>query len=282
MHHPHRTVLTLILTLGLIATSMHVSDAQLVPYDDFSEPLIDPDRWHGNETPSRGANPNTEAARFIDAGQLILGLRSYGGTDRDTGRRSGNFGLAVTGSGRVTAMQAEVTIRNALVEDCPDNPVSTRARAQLIGYFFNDGSSSGPGDVTGDVLASIEKRVDSRTGPGFLALIVKCASPGCQTSDTLGFHVFSTPTALGQADTLRLEWDEAGEQFTFTVNPGGPDEEVQTLSYAGRVTNMAPSDFQLDRLRVRTQGANCLSGRRQVMIDTRYDDVQLNLEATMP
>lgn len=268
-----------LIALVMIATMTGVSYGQLVPYDDFSTDLIDPGKWHGNETPSSRNNPNTEALRLIEDGKLRMMARAYGGTDADTGRSGGNFGLAVRRSDLVTMMQAEVTVLSATVEDCPENSLSTRARAQLFGYFFNDGSG-GPGDSTGDVVAGFDKRVDSRSGNSFLAFVARCTTSGCGAADTIAFEIFDTPMLIGQADTMRLEWDAAGEQFMFTLNPASADEEVKTISYAGIVVNMGPSDFGLDRLRLRNQAANCVSGRRMSALEVLYDDVQLNIEAT--
>ncbi len=256
-----------------------VSQAQLVLYDDFSNPRIDPAKWQGHEGPGRGKGGNAEAFRRIQNGQLQIILLSYGGTDTDAGRRNGRFGLEATNPELVTAMQAEVTVMRAVAQDCVANASSSRARAQLIGFFFNDGSSSGAEDRTGDVSANIQSVRDSKTGDRIEANMGRCLDPRCESGDDLAFFLFNSIWVLGQADTLRLEWDAAGEQFIYTVNPGSPVEELVALSYAGLVANAGPPDLDLKRFRINNSGANCTLGRKLAFMQALFDNVELNPEA---
>ncbi len=266
--------LALVVAFGTISAFAEVSQAQLVPYDDFSNPRIDPAKWQGHESP-RDDNPNAEAFRRIQNGQLQITLLSYGGTDTDAGRRTGRFGLAVRNPDLVTAMQADVTVVRAAAQDCVASASSSRARGQLVGRFFNDGSSSGPGDHTGDVPVGIHKARDSKVGDRIEAFINRCLTPDCQSTEELAGLALNSTWVLGQADTLRLEWDEVGEQFIYTVNPGSPAEESVALSYEGLVANAGPPGFDLKRFRISNTGANCTSGRKLVFMQALFDNVQL-------
>lgn len=86
----------------------------------------------------------------------------------------------------VTAIQADVTVEDAVAEDCPFNPASTRARLQMFPPFFNNGASSGPGDASGDVRAGLQTVRDSQLGDVIEAFIYLCENPACDGSVLAG------------------------------------------------------------------------------------------------
>lgn len=254
--------------------------AQLVLYDDFSLKTINPDNWHGGESDSAASGPSTESSRGIKGGKLQLQLTSYGGTSSDTGLppNSGILRLLINDPGPVTAMQAKVTVKSALTEHCEANTTPTRVRAGIRGSFFNDGSSSGAGDQTGDIRAQFEKRRTSTTGGGFTdsirAFINRCSDADCDTSTTPASHTFTKVWAKNKPDTLKLEWDPANDRFLFTVNPGTAEEESQALSYTVSDADSPGSAFR--QLEVRNRAANCTAGRRAGSITALFDNVMIN------
>ena len=140
-------------------------------YDDFNGTRIDPGRWRGYEHTVAGSSRpvlvdyegyggwvlNTERRREIVDGELRLALTTWcnkwwDSDDVQPGR--GRLGLRVSDptladhAPRVLLMQATVTIvraetrRPALIQSFS----GSWATAGLYGVFFNDGSSTGPGD----------------------------------------------------------------------------------------------------------------------------------------
>ena len=254
--------------------------AQLVLYDDFSLKTINPDKWHGGEGSAGASGPDTESSRGIKGGKLQLQLTSYGGTSSDAGTPlfNGQQRLRINSPGPVTIMQASVAVKSALAEHCEANTTPTRVRAGIRGSFFNDGSSSGVGDATGDIRAPFEKRRTSTTGGGFTdtirAFILRCSDADCDTSTTLASHTFIKVWAKNKPDTLKLEWDAANDRFLFTVNPGTAGEESKALSYT--VTDTDPPGFAYRQLEVRIGAANCTPERRAGSITALFNDVMIN------
>ena len=265
-----------VVAAGAIVVLGGVGHAQLKLYDDFNAPGIDPDKWIGTESFAAPLNPNTEAARLIRGGALRVKLTTYGNTDSNRGYPIGRFGLALPNPGAVTAMAAKVTVRQADTEDCANNLAPSRARAHLIGIFFNDGSSTGPEDRTGDIGAAIQKHRD-RDGNHIVAYIFPCPDAACHVAPNLATYVFNTTWTPGRPDTLSIQWDAAGNQFLFGVNAGTPQEETVALPYAQ--SDSLPAAFGFKEMRVHNTPAHCTAGRRKVSIDATFDDVRLNPEA---
>ena len=68
------------------------------------------------------------------------------------------------GTGFITGIKAQVTILAAKAQGCSTNPESspgTRARATSSGNYFNDGSSTGPSDGTGDIGGFLQLQRDN-------------------------------------------------------------------------------------------------------------------------
>lgn len=265
------------IVLGLLVslTGASVSSGEdLVLYDNFDGLAhISPDKWFGSET--RRPNAILEASRFVTDGKLRLIAAGYGGTGSNHGRQTGHFGLGVKTSRPITALQAEVTITNRMAQSCPENPLSTQSRAQLLGFFFNDGTRHHPEDLTGDIVAVLEKVADSKDGHFTRAVVLRCTSRSCGTGDTIKALLFKRSWLLNQPDVLRIEWDPPKSQFIFSLNPGTEAEETRHIGY-GKVTHPSePPKFQRQRIRVRNHGANCTSGRRGVLMNVSVDDVYL-------
>jgi hypothetical protein len=159
--------MSLVVTAFLMAflpTMSFTWGGEFVLYDHFETPRIEPDKWFGSET--RRPHRVLEASRFVKEGKLYLIAVGYGDTGSNAGRQTGSFGLGLKPSGSLTGLQAELTVTNVMAQTCAANAESTQARAQLVGFFFNDGSGSQrqKGDLTGDVVAVLEKVADSRDG----------------------------------------------------------------------------------------------------------------------
>ena len=126
----------------------------------------------------------------------------------------------------IVGMQAVVTMVQATTQQCPDNDDPNNqptVRAEIRGSFFNDGGSTGPADLTGDVIARIEKRFAPFGLPStpmrIRLQLVRCADAACNTSTALpGSPVqFAAPTTLGQAHVLRLLWDKGNNQVIGSI-----------------------------------------------------------------
>jgi hypothetical protein len=268
------------LTWGVLTAMAASGHAQLVLYDNFQAPRIDPDKWRGQETFAAGDNPNAEALRRIQNAQLRLSLTTYGETFADTGLQTGRFGLKVTHPAVVTALQAQVTVQSAVVQTCAENPAAPRARAQMTGFFFNDGTSLRLGDATGDISAGIQKVRDRALGNRIEAFVSRCADFDCFSNPNVAGVTFTTTWRVGTPTTLEIIWQPAQDRFRFRVLTNTGAQEVQTLSYAGLVRdNEVPQALDFKRIVVTNSAENCSAGPTRAAMTILVDNVRVNAEA---
>src|SRR5206468_6096925 len=103
---------------------------------------------------------------------------------------------------------------------------SSRAEAFIHAALFNDGSSGGAGDQTGDVTAEIRKRSDSTNGSSIVARLATCLNSDC-SNEARELRTFTATWTPGQAHKLRIEWVKPNKQVVFTVGA-----EPITIGYA--------------------------------------------------
>jgi hypothetical protein len=260
----------------MVAGVRLTSGAELVLHDNFdTSDRIRPEKWYGSAT----HRPNTilEAARFVADGTLHLSAVGYGDMESNTGRHTGSFGLGVKTSHALTTLQAELTVTHAIAEPCAENAESTQGRAQLVGFFFNDGSRRRKGDLTGDVVAVMEKVVDSKDGKFIRALVLRCTSWSCHTGQTIKALLFQRTWMLSEPHVLRIAWEPLQFQFVFTVNPGAEAEETRRIAYDKALRPRKLSTLQRQRIRVRHHGANCQAERRGVLMHVAVDNVYVRV-----
>ena len=272
MRKPVTIALLLIVPLFLLG-SAGVSQA-LTLYDDFNAKPINSAKWSGSEGNFGLLAPNGETARKIASGQLRIDITTWGRTDSDTGN-NGLQGskLAVTNPTAITTFQVDVTVKSAKVVACAANPTFSRARALITGAFFNDGTSSGPGDRTGDIAANFQLHRDSINGDQIQANIIRCTNASC-SSTTQVTVVFTSIWVKGVARTLNMQWDKPNKQFIFTLNPGGIQEQ-HILTYTVSDTNPAVAPFI--HLASQNSAASCQSGpRTSAIMKALFDNVMVN------
>jgi hypothetical protein len=266
------TVALLLIVPFLLLGFFGVSRA-LTLYDDFNVKPIDPAKWSGSEGSAGPAAPNTETARKIAKQQLSISLTTWGRTDSNTGNGgSESTRLGVTNPVPVTTIQADVTVKSTKVVGCAANTTSTRARAQVLGGFFNDGTSPGPGDRTGDILAGIQSVRDSLLGDRIEAFITRCTNANCTTFTNPASVTFIASWVQGVADTMSVEWDKPNKRFNYTLN----GSEQHGLTYTFTDTNGPVVDFK--QVAANNSAASCTgpAPRAYATMKALFDNVMLN------
>jgi hypothetical protein len=274
MRKPLTVALHIIVPLVLLSFA-GVSQA-LTLYDDFNKKPINPAKWSGSEGSAGPLAPNTETPRKIAGKQLEIDLTTWGRTDSNTGDAgSPSSRLGVTNPGPVTTIQADVTVKSATVVGCAANPTRTAARASIAGGFFNDGTSPGPGDRTGDIFVGIQSVRNTITGDRIHAFVDRCTNANCTTFVTPFFVVFTASWVQGVANTLSVQWDKPNKQFIFTVNPGGSQEQ-HIFTYAFSDTNGPVVDFK--NVQVDNSAASCLgpAPRARAIMKALFDNMMVN------
>ena len=264
------TVSLLLVTSLLLFCCARVSQAQSL-FDDFNVKPINPTKWAGSERDFGPEAPNEEATRKIANGKLEIDLTSYGRMDSDSGSagtaNSKLEGIGVTGP---YFWGADVTVKSVKAVGCAANATSTRSGARILGEFFNDGTSSGPGDRTGDIFAGIESRRDTITGNHIVGFVGRCTNAGCTTTTTLVFHEFTTVWTKGAAHTLLIQWVPLADFFLLQVDL----QEDFMASYTVSDTD-APVHFSR-QVGAANSVANCQSGpRASATIKALFDNVKV-------
>lgn len=267
------TLISLITVATAFAFAPVTAEAQWVLYDTFASGFIDPEKWFGEEFDSGPAAPDTETARGVLLGNLHMKLVSHGNSTSNTGAPGGRVLLGVTNPGQYIGLQASVAVLSARVEECPANTANAMARAQLLGGFFNDGSSTGPGDRTGDIIAGIQKALDSDLGNVFQAFIARCTNATCTASSLPAAHTFLGTWRLFATDVLRLLWHPANNQFIFTLNPGSPKQESVALGYS--FPDAGPPTASFRTLNLVNSTPNCQGDQLRTVLAVRFDDVRV-------
>jgi len=143
---------------------------------------------------------------------------------------------------------------------------------QFLGFLFNDGSSTGPQDTTGDIGASVglSRRSDSADPPGVLrafGTLFRCTGP----SQCLSFEstfVNLGPVGTGETVTLRMSWDQAGKRVDFQKNA----DAVQSIPYTQ--DDSRPPSLAFKALEVVGRAANCTVAPRPVAeVTASFDNV---------
>jgi hypothetical protein len=198
-----------------------------VVYDDFTDGALNPDKWASNGS-IRGV---LEVERSIaPEGQLLQRLRVAGRTVDDGGVTFGEQGLSLT-NGNFPLLQFDVTVASAALLGC-----TVAGAGPSVGYVyasmrvFNDGSSTGPQDVTGDVIAWIHivRSTDFAADPvkadpaifEAIAQVYRCTAPTCER-EVLSVHSLGL-VLIGQPNTFSIRWDAPNNLLLFQRNAEPP------------------------------------------------------------
>jgi hypothetical protein len=279
MRQPLSSLLAVVAILALVPAT---AGAQaLAIYDTFDGTTIDPVKWRGAESASSLAIVSSDAARGIVNNQLKLALTTSGVHGSGTGlagearnRVLLNHGALIDGDPQITVMRTTVTVKRAVAENCAAADLATTTSAGLFGFFFNDGSGSVlPNDFTGDVLAVLDMRRDSRAGRTINAAVARCTTASCSSADILSSGVFAKTWATNEVVTLTIRWQPGLNRFAFQATSDAGTES-QMLAYA--LSDGNPSKAFLKDLRVNNAVPHCAAGPVKALIDARFDDMRIN------
>jgi hypothetical protein len=254
------------------------ADAQSTLYDAFNADDLDPERWFGEQF-STPFNAGLEATRLLQGNHLWMSHRVIGGTAVDTGQWSSRnrvrFFPFATASG-ITALEFTVAVHGFDLAACATAGSSpTRVAAGSNGWYFNDGTSTGPSDATGNVGAFVwlQRTSTSTDKPNVLrgvGGVYRVLGPSGLPTALLGM-VDLGPAKKSVPATLRLLWDAAANEFVFQLNGGA----VQTIGYT--LSDIDPPSGGFKDLEVRGDVANCTAAPRPFgEITASFDDVFVN------
>jgi hypothetical protein len=246
------------------------ASAQSTLYDDFSAKELNPDRWTSQQSGTGGL----DLIRQPLSGKLLMTLRVVGDTNPSTGERATHNQLRFRNGSAINTVRFNLTVRGFGVLGC-EAAGGGRSRS-LAGFFsalFNDGSSSGSGDQTGDVGAFIflQRASDSADPADLLRVvagIIRCTGPACDSHEEIGLLDLGT-IPLYHNVGLWLSWEAAAKRVLFQKN----DEPIQAVHYGQNVVTIR--GFRV--LEVRGEAASCdLGGSPYAKMTAVFDNVYVN------
>ncbi len=261
--------------LGVLALgSPTASDAQWAPYDNFNALSINPEKWEESFASGGPSNPTTEVVNRLQGGKLRLGVTQYGLTNTSVGTSGGEARLgAVADPGSIIGMQAQVTVHQAEVDACAGNTSTTiRARAQIVGGFFNDGSTTSGSDRTGDIIAGIQKMRDTIQGDVIRAFVVRCPNPSCSFTVSVAGQNFVPTWGLEELHTISVLWDKPNNRFIYSVAGASAPEEI-ILPYAQDDSTLPVNNFK--QLSISNSAANCDDTPKRSSMEAFFDTVMV-------
>jgi hypothetical protein len=260
-----------IVAIGLLSlVTIGTAEAQLTLYDDFSAKEINGDLWTSQQSGSGGL----DLVRQPLSGKLLMSLRVVGDTSTDTGQRTSHNQLRFRNGSGINTIWFNLTVRSFAVLGC--EAVGAGSSRSLAGFFsalFNDGSSAGPGDQTGDIGAFIflQRASDSPDAADLLRLVagmVRCAGPACSPVEDIGLLDLGTVPQYNTVG-LGMVWEAAQKRVLFVKN----DEPAQLVSYPQDL--VTPRGFRV--LEVRGEAASCdLGGSPFAKMTAVFDNVYVN------
>ena len=285
-----------LLMIGVIALALPaIASAQtFTNYDKFTGPLS-PALWGGFEAnTSFAVISNTESRRAVLQPDPLVANRflqlalvtGHPGTVINTGGAGVGQQILrmmrddiVSGDVAVTGLKTTMVMVSAAAGACPSGDTSTLARARMMASFFNDGSSAGAGDATGDILAELSVELQTSTSGAvtrtITALRTRCEDAQCNNAETVS-QTFTRRWKIGVGVPLTIVWDRANSQFVYTAG-AGTTAEVRTISYAPS-TVVGPSVLNLRDLRVANTLPAC-STAVKASTTARFDFLKVSTEA---
>lgn len=185
--------------------------------DTFDEPLLDATRYEelesvrAIETDGSGANH-------------VLSMTSRNGFS--------TIQLPASLAPSITAISADMTVVESQIDTGQFD-----ATARIVAKFYNDGSSSGPNDQTGDVSAEI-----LFAGTAAFTLIIKCLDPNCFNLVVLNPSVQIGP--LSQRTTYTVSLSHNAGAFFISITETETGTLIGTESFSTGDTTFAPAVSQ--------------------------------------
>jgi len=234
--------------------------AQFEVYDNFNRSVLNVKKW-----PNGWMSANVYGAkRKIENGALTLYVYGRSDTDSDTGgyraRQQVKFpeGFADT----VSAIEFTGKVTKANVRGCDTEP-NGLYRARLTNYITwgNDGSSTGPDDLTGDFRTQIGlRRFAGSSSLSISTFIFRCNDPDCNDLEDLRSGIVPSlgTVAPGQTFTLSQSVKRDANQVVFKSKIGNTTR-TQKYPYRSGISPIVPTADDFTAFMPQTELDNCLT-----------------------
>lgn len=247
-------------------------------YEDWSYPTIRSDRW------IVATDRAHEARREVLGNHLVMRYRLEGSTTAgDTGLRGAFMRISASNPAAIDRIDVKFQIDHYEVAGCEANPLATRVRPAAISLAkFNDGSSAGPGDVTGDhfVRILVNREAFTADPEGVFtvsAFLFRCIDSVCSNAISSIFNLDMGKVLIGQPFSLRARWNAATNRFLVRLN----DDPPVHLEYPSSL-NVGPATIPFADVRMQSVNANCTAGPTVTDAQIKVRDIMTNVSAIIP
>ena len=246
----HRRVAVAVLAAAFsVLLRAHQAQPAQVLYDDFNDPshLVRADLWNRSPVFTTGGagSGGTDSLSIIDAllfptsnPKLLMAKRFV----LQPGAASGSFdrdAYIMRQAPNAAGIQADVTMKLCSLS------APGFIGAYVIFAGFNDGTSPGPGNSTGDIHALFYVSCTSTNQAAIVWQVIRCTDVACNSSPLLGSGSFGAAN-IGQEYNLHVT--KSGSSFVFTALgqtqtfpvPGNPAAPPRVL-FNGPRTFISPT-----------------------------------------
>ncbi len=275
-------VLWLVLASLPLAPGPGQSQEALTVYEDWSGSRIRGDRWRGGEVASGQEVLRELVATFFGGHYLTMSLRREGETDSNTGSRMSSTFLNFANPASISQIEAQMGVMDVVVEACGANATPSEARLLIAMTPFNDGSSTGAADRTGDYNALVQavRRSNSSDPAGILRVegrVTRCQNAACSTEQQIvAARDLGVSLAVGDSFKMRLIWDAANNRFLARVNTNA-DVALPYTANDGQ-----PAVQRSAGIEIRNSTANCTAGATEADLEVGVGTVRTNAPGSPP
>lgn len=261
-------------------------------YDSFDKRRLQSSHWH-----SGWISPHAlDVRRYISNGALNLRLLGVGDETTQAGRTVSINDVAFVDSVAtdLRAVEMLVVVNEASAKSCSVDGNPSLARFRHWGRWFNDGSSSGPGDETGDFHSFIEvRKVAGQSENEIRFYAYRCTDSSCSSYNSpVTGSTWLTDVPFGTTVKLRTSLDLEAGTISFKAAVRNKPAVSRTFDYTSLVSAVqAPANPSYSHLlQARIEAANCSVDARKLptaLIDAsvlrvRVERAQGAISETLP
>jgi hypothetical protein len=262
--------------------------------------VIRADRWQSGSQFGGGEVAREVRVDAVGTPYLALRLRQGGQTTDNVGARFGSHNhLQFTAPEKISRLEVRAKIvKGKLSSHCPLNGSTTSevTGLEFLWPAFNDGSSTGPFDRTGNVQPNMRavRRADTLDPPGVFRLeggVCRCPDASCNITGApgqcTGFGGGQLPAVqVGVPFTVRLVHETVAKTFVASVvAPGNPTAVMPYPTSVPASPSILPAVLPFGYVQVFGVAANCTvasGGPKEFDVETQVFAVRTNVEAVVP
>lgn len=230
-----KRLIFLIFLLSSVALLVNSTNAQIIYYDQFNGPAIDPSKWRSWQI--------REIREINGDRKFFSKMVAYGFADVPTNR------LYFKNAAYINHIEADVTITEIDGNYGPNaNGLKAEPSAYIGGHFYNDGTGNSTSFV-GEVIAQVKLRPDQNQLLSEWSVLKFTNSDGSSWV-TLGSGILSSSLNPGDTYKLSLDWDPLNNIFIFRdgvspqkiFEPGGTAHPANIPAFKGLNTTVTIAD----------------------------------------